>query len=498
MLLAPGTALQKGRYIIDALLETASNGDLYWGTQVETGLPVYVQILPLAHPANALNVSALIAHLQGVSFAEPFPLPKPFHLFSGEAHTLCLAIETTVGTPYLQTGSKHGPMAEAKAIQMIQSVAADILWLRERGLTHIDLSPNRVWVTAAGDRVTLTGLPQGYFAYAQDRQTGIATSTIQALAVLLYSFLTGEYPPIATDGSANGLYQGLQRKRPALHPAILKAIDVDATASIAFRMEDAVQDWLAMLPDTANRSTPLATDSQARSEGVHLADGQSASERQRWGLYPTLGITGLVAAIAGAGLGTAWRLNMTALPGEIQLDPNQSFPSQADWSGDTPEAAFETPYVPRGSEGYNAREGWIEVEPEVASPEAFESPEAEWVPSASDDLTEEPTEEAQDWPITDLEADREADTPADFEAEPSERDRVIPQNFNEAETIKEPKVDKVFLDESAFRESPESASETPISPSETNKNTPDFIVPPDSNSGLEPTTEAAPAPTSES
>jgi hypothetical protein len=54
----------------------------------------------------------------------------------------------------------------------------------------------------------------------------------------------------------------------------------------------------------------------------------------------------MLAAIAGGALGTYWRLNTQSMPGAIRLDPKQSFPAQSNWSGDTPEAEFDTPYVP--------------------------------------------------------------------------------------------------------------------------------------------------------
>ena len=36
MSFAPGTALQNGHYIVDALLEAAPNGDLYWRSEEHT------------------------------------------------------------------------------------------------------------------------------------------------------------------------------------------------------------------------------------------------------------------------------------------------------------------------------------------------------------------------------------------------------------------------------------------------------------------------------
>lgn len=368
MPLSPGTALQNGHYVIDALIETAPNGDLYWGTHVVTGMQVCIQVLPLATEPGGGDVSELITRLQGLSFSSQFPLPTPLQIFHEGDSQLCLAMGKTVGLPWDQVCRLHAPMLPRRALRFIQSIAEEVMWLQEQGVTTLDLSPNRIWITAAGDRITLTGLPQNHLAFSSEPLPE-TLSTVQSLAILLYSSLIGELPK---SSDPDALLSTLKATLPTLSPLIAQAIYRGAATTPSSSVAEDVQLWLTLLPEMAThslRATPAeaAPPSQA-----------SPPPSRRWSVYPALGATALVAAIGGVTLGIAWRLNASSLPGVIQFDPNQSFPPQADWAGDIPKATQDTPFG-TGSAGSDAPDRWSPPEWDGVSPETNWSPDSpEW------------------------------------------------------------------------------------------------------------------------
>lgn len=377
MLLSPGTALQQGHYVIDALLEAAPNGDLYLGTHVVTGTPIYIQVLSLNKSVDSAELSDLVACLQGLPFATNSPLPNPLHVFPGEGQTLCLALATTTGVPWTQPLHNQSSLTPKQALARIRAIAQGVVWLKHQGLTDIDLSPNRVWVTETETSPRLTGLPQVHLApEPRAGESFVPQTTVQGLARLLYSFLLGELPP-AVDGEA--LADTLRKQRPTLSPLIVQAIQAGAAAPSESLPDDGIEQWLAMLPDASHPTPP-----KPAAAPLALRPAPGASTRQfSWGLYPALGMTALVAAIAGGALGTTWRLQGHQGPGGIQFDPNQSFPPQAEWMGDTPEAAFDAPFVP-GGEQPERGEDWLDPEWEA------EPLEDEWVPETTSEWLGEP------------------------------------------------------------------------------------------------------------
>ncbi|HEY9888294.1 MAG TPA: hypothetical protein V6D02_07830 [Candidatus Obscuribacterales bacterium] len=386
MTLAPGTALQNGHYVVDALLEAAPNGDLYWGTHVVSGMQVFIQVFPVAasHPSD--DLSALIARLEGIAFAPQSPLPNPFQLFHGDANTLCLAMGITVGQPWTVACGNHPPFAPKQALATLRQIAASVTWLEEQGITGLDLSPNRVWLTPEGDRLTLTGLPQAQLNLTAPAPTPAHKPTVWYLARLLYSFLLGELPP--TDPAID-LKARLQERLPNLSPLLAQAIAQGATDADPAVAPPSLADWLAQLPDA--NPVPLTTTKGAL---VPRPPQPPPTPPSRPRFYSALGGTALVAAIAGISLGTAWRLSAKSLPGAIQFQPNQSFPTQSNWSGDQPEAAFETPFIPAQGSG-SSRDEWYEpaIEPLPETPQWDDVPTdgTDWRPEPEPSYNNEAT-----------------------------------------------------------------------------------------------------------
>ncbi|MGF1524690.1 MAG: hypothetical protein ACFBSF_20380 [Leptolyngbyaceae cyanobacterium] len=464
MALSPGTALQNGQYVIDALLEDAPNGDLYWGTHVATGTEVYIQVCSLATATDTSALSTLIAHLQGVSFAAQAPLPKPFQLFYGEANTLCWAMSTTVGRPWTLADRPHTPMPLEQALKLVRTVAEAALWLADRGVVGVDLSLNRIWTTADSDRITLTGLPQQHTASSETRVADEASAlAVRSLAQLLYSCLSGELPQ--TDAPTE-LAQMLQQQQPNINPSVVQAISQGTVTSPSTTFKDTIREWLSTLPD-ADSHSDYRESPQDTSQPP-----QPARRPNRWGLYPALGITALMAAVGGGTLGTAWRLNAGSLPGDIQLKPDQSFPSQPDWSGSDPEAVFETPRRFTWDEPVD-EEGWVEPRWEATEPEP------EWIPEVSEEFEASPED------INSL----EEDSPK------------VPAPWASGEPVKKPSTEKNVSEDTSV---PDATLETFVAPSadeEEFSNVYETVEPDYRNSPKSewaPAPAPAPAPTSES
>ncbi|NEQ45194.1 MAG: hypothetical protein F6K00_17180 [Leptolyngbya sp. SIOISBB] len=348
MTLAPGTALQNGHYVIDALLEAAPNGNLYWGTHVVVGMPVFIQVFPIGESGQS-DLSNLIARLEGAAFSPQSPLPNPFQLFQGNDQTLCLAMGTTVGLPW-STACKNGAtLSTQQALQTIHQLADSLAWLKDQGIARLDLSANRVWLSQDLATATLTGLPYAYLQNFRAADSSPDTS-VQALAQLLCSFLTGQ--PLLPLDEEDGLTARQQLKQycPNLSPIIVAAIEQGLQLSDG-EPPLTLQQWLEKLPDAdggyhvQSPSSLLTRSPATRVNTVPPAAANSTSNKSSL-LLPSLAVTAALAAIFGGALGTYWRLNAQSLPGAIQLDPQQSFPTQADWSGDTPETVFDAPYVP--------------------------------------------------------------------------------------------------------------------------------------------------------
>lgn len=390
MPLQPGTALQNGHYVIDALLEATPTGTLYWGTHVVTGTQVYIQVFDLLAGLATANLSDLIARLEGLSFSPESLLPKPLQIFHEEGRILCLVLGAAVGLPWSQRCHHHRPIPPSQALPIIRRIAAGLTWLAAQDLTVTHLSPTQVWFASdEGDRITLTGLPQGYFPVK-------SSTVVQSLAYLLWSFLTAKLPDVATPSAT--LVDSLQQQSPQFHPTLLKALSEGMNSQTGTDTSLDLAQWLTMLSDDL-----LTTSVPPMTAPLDTAPPKSNSPHKRFfRVYPTLGMTALMAAIAGITLGTVWRLNAASLPGNIQFDPSQSFPTQTGWSGDTPEEASlvrpTQPERPVFREEARDDTDWT-----IPSPTPT-SQEADWTESDSDVW---PREESED--VAPLEAFPEAD-----------------------------------------------------------------------------------------
>ncbi|WP_008317677.1 hypothetical protein [Leptolyngbya sp. PCC 6406] len=414
MPLASGTALQDGHYIIDALLEDAPNGALYWGTHIPTGMSVYLQVLT---PGTTPLGDTVQRRLQSLAFAPRPPLPQPLQTFA-EGDTHYLAMGTALGQPWSQLCRHRSPASPKVALALTRHTAEGVQWLLTQGLPSVDLSPNRIWLPTDGLPVILTGLTSSALPTPTQELATLA-HPLRGLAALLYSLLMGQLPELEHLAQCS---QTLGQQQPTLSPLIIQAVQAglgnlspEAMSSTHQALADQIGAWLQTLPDSLNpvavtvgataaavRST-VGTDApaaptaafppEAKGAGPDLAlpdpssDLSSTSaevsatvavaplpqpnaslqqknpqQKPRWSKTSPKGPsrsshrrlsiallgTALVAAVGGVAAGAAWRLTPSGLPGQVRLDPDQSFPSRSDWSGDRLDATFESPFLPEG------------------------------------------------------------------------------------------------------------------------------------------------------
>ncbi len=456
MPLSPGTALQNGHYVIDALLDAAPNGDLHWGTHVVSGTQVFIQVFQIAPTVSAAEVSALIARWQGVAFSPRSPLPNPFQLFHGEDRALCLAMGCTIGLPWSSLCGTVPADNPRNALTRIHTLASAVLWLKKQGINHIDLSPNRVWFTETGDRLSLTGLPYTHLSPPEGQECLPTPTPVQCCARLLYSFLMGQWPTIE---EPHELQQALEERLPNLSPRIQQAICQGLATPSGEQAEIDLAQWIAQLPPPPEllpletgqgaqpepsspqvapkpSAFPLGTPVATQIVSTYRPAPASAPTTRSWRMkkrYPALLLTAIAAAIAGVGLGTVWRIHAKNLPGTLQLEPNQSFPPQADWPGDTPEAGFDNPFFPaqenpdRPAASFSSPDNAAQEEP-LRAPE----PDADALEATAEDLWEPSPEVVPEEPVVESSPEPaptalEQPNPPDWAPPPSEEPSPMPQ-----------------------------------------------------------------------
>jgi hypothetical protein len=336
MPLSPGTALQNGHYVVDALLDESPNGDLYWGTHVPTGMAFYLQRTPA--PENSAHA---LQRLQGLAFAPQPPLPNPFQVFV-EGDGFYLVMGTGLGQPWCHQCQSIPPFAPREALALTRGVAEGALALLQQNLV-IDLSPNRLWFNGENP-IILTGIvPLPPYPPRLGAPFPLLIHPVQGLAALLYSLLLGKFLTTADTGE---LVQALKARQPTLSPLIVQAIQRAFEQSEPFSglpsdSSRAIHQWLDRLPDAlptvpAPKATKTEITPGNKVPKSNVAPQVPAPHSQR--PYLALACTAIAACFLGVGTGAAFRLNLTPLPGQVRLNPDQTFPPLSTWSGDTPAA----------------------------------------------------------------------------------------------------------------------------------------------------------------
>ncbi len=387
MLLPPGTTLYNGNYVIDALLEDADNGALYWGTQIATGCPVYLQAGAKLSPEPAADGGSNPAQ-DLLKTSHPCLTGILEAFVDSQNHYVVIAVEA--GQPWSHRQRYSGPLPPAQAVKRIQQAATNMLWLMEQGIATPDLSPNRIWWPDQGAALVLTG---GLGSPSSEPFNPVAV-----LATLLWQFLLGRTnnPP--------AMVAQLQHQQPSASPEILQAIQLglEATPPPRADLTSTVTAWLQSLPlsdvDIAPMppqipvaKSPLASRPLDSAATAHLFPKPSS---RRPGL--ALIMTALIAAIGGLGAGAAWRFTpRPQVPGTARFSPEQGFPTLSNWAGDNPVESSEQT-EPRSRDRWQPSQvpsGSSLVRPEGLGqdPDRWASPVDPWepLPDSAETLNED-------------------------------------------------------------------------------------------------------------
>jgi hypothetical protein len=138
MLLVPGTTLNNGKYVIDALLEDADNGALYWGTQVDTDSPVYIQagrIQPQTQDSveDAVSDTGPTPNLLPSSQASSHPCCSGILETFIDSQQSYLAMATQLGQPWSHRHRYSGPLPPKQALIRVEQAVTGLLWLMDQG-----------------------------------------------------------------------------------------------------------------------------------------------------------------------------------------------------------------------------------------------------------------------------------------------------------------------------------------------------------------------------
>lgn len=377
--LTVGKSLQKGKYVLDAVLGQGGFGITYRATHTYLSQPVVIKTLS----------EELCRRSDFSQFQERF---------IGEARRLARFQHPNIvrvndffeeaGLPFIVMDYVHGqtlaeisinqPLGESEAIHYVRQVGVALSVMHANGLLHRDIKPQNIILRHATRSIVLidfgiareftigvtqtnTGLLSAGYApieqYLPKHQWTPATD-IYALAATLYALLSGQ-PPIASVLRDRVPLRSLRQFQPHLSPGVEQAI-LQGMALEARQRPQTVADWLGLVPSSPVES-PTNNAATLTSATLPILPSRSAkplpetaeipaqptpvrivSQRlmpQRSSLLQALLVTSLIAVITGVGFGLALRFQIIPRPNRA-IDQN-TYP--------TPEAAqepLETPAVP--------------------------------------------------------------------------------------------------------------------------------------------------------
>jgi len=215
---------------------------------------------------------------------------------SGEADGLLYFVMPLVeGESLRHRLAREGPLALEETIEIATEVGDALEYAHQRGLVHRDIKPENILfqaghalvtdfgvakaTTAAGERLTRTGMAVGTFTYMSPEQLmgdGVVDqrSDVYALGCLVAEMLSGEAPFAAATPQASltrkltGEVEDLAKGRPDVPPTVRKAIR-GALAAEADARYGTTSAFVTAL-ETANTTAAVEADARRRKRRTGL------------------------------------------------------------------------------------------------------------------------------------------------------------------------------------------------------------------------------------
>jgi hypothetical protein len=372
MTLPTGTALHHGHYVIDAFSAEDTLGPIYLATHIPSGRWVQLRILGSRHPETIPYPEQRQSFYRYLLAVKALQHP----LFSGglsgfEEDGVCYqVIDANLGHPLTHLVAPGHPASPRQSFVLARQVGQGLLALKALGWQGVNLSPDQFWQAAPTSPLTFIGFdfPDANAEPCVDQEALL----VRGLSHFLYFLLTGHRAettraPLAVD---------VRNRLPGL------PYDLDTLLQLGSRQDIhhpsiLLQDWLKLLPENngpgvqsisattpespsrasageipqnvRQSAPPVATQAStsaltprpvvSSTESSSIAQMSSYPAR-KWA-FAALGFTALIASIGGLGLGLTVRLQPGPSRSTTLLNPEQSFPPLADWSGDDPVADWD-------------------------------------------------------------------------------------------------------------------------------------------------------------
>jgi serine/threonine protein kinase len=270
MNLAPTTALQQGKYTINATLGLGGFGITYRATHSHLNQTVVLKTLNESlrqHPESAQFQQQFIAEAQRLSRCQHSNIVRVIDFFT-EAGQSFIAMDYIPGETLAKIVSDSQPLPEAQALHYIRQIASAVSTVHKSGLLHRDIKPENIIRRAdthivmlidfgiardftAGTKQTHTNLlSPGYAPIEQYLYDGKCTpaTDVYAIAATLYYLLSGQ-PPIAAPLRDRIPLQDLRQWQPNLSPGVEQAI-LQGLETEPEKRPQTIENWLSQLQET--------------------------------------------------------------------------------------------------------------------------------------------------------------------------------------------------------------------------------------------------------